>query len=67
MTRNMGAIDRILRLVLVAVVLFLYARGVIAGTLAIVLGVVAAIFLLTSILGICPLYGPLKISTRGKS
>ncbi len=66
MTKNMGAIDRVVRLVLVAVVVILYARGTISGTAAIVLGVLAAVFLLTSLVGFCPLYHPLKITTRGK-
>jgi len=66
MTKNMGAIDRIVRLLLVAVVIFLFARGMISGTTAIILGVVAAVFFLTSVMGFCPLYVPLKLSTRGK-
>lgn len=66
MTKNMGAIDRVVRLLLVAVVIVLYAMGKITGMTAIVLGVLAVIFLLTSALGFCPLYLPLKLSTRGK-
>jgi len=66
MTKNMGVIDRIVRLLLVAVVIFLYARGTISGTTAIILGVVAAVFFLTSAVGFCPLYVPLKLSTKGK-
>jgi hypothetical protein len=66
-TKNMGAIDRIVRLVVVAVIVFLLVQGTISGTTAVILGVVAAVFLLTSALGFCPLYVPLKLSTRGKS
>jgi len=64
MKQNMGTIDRVVRLILVAVVAALYFTGQISGTLAIVLGVVAVIFLLTSLVGFCPLYLPIKLSTR---
>lgn len=64
MKKNMGIIDRVVRLILVAVVAALYFTGQISGTLAIVLGVLAIIFLLTSLVGFCPLYLPLKLSTR---
>jgi hypothetical protein len=40
---------------------------VISGTWAIVLGILAIIFLLTSLIGVCPLYMPFKISTKKKS
>lgn len=64
MKKNMGTVDRIVRLIVVAAILLLYFTGVISGTLAIILGVVAAIFFLTSLISFCPLYVPLKISTR---
>ena len=64
MKKNMGTVDRIVRLIVVAAILLLYFTGVISGTLAIILGVVAAIFFLTSLISFCPLYLPLKISTR---
>jgi hypothetical protein len=64
MKQNMGTIDRVVRLILVAVVAALYFTGQISGTLAIVLGVLAIIFLVTSIIGWCPLYLPLKLSTK---
>ncbi len=64
MKSNMGAIDRAVRLIAVAIVAGLYFTGQISGTVAIVLGVLAAIFLITSIIGFCPLYVPLKLSTK---
>ena len=63
MKKNMGVIDRIIRLLLGGVVAVLYFTGVISGTLFIVLAVIAGIFVLTSIIGFCPLYLPLGIST----
>lgn len=66
MIKNMGTADRIIRIILALVVLVLYLTGVIAGWLAIVLGIVAVIFVLTSLVGFCPLYVPFKISTQKK-
>jgi hypothetical protein len=66
MKKNMGNLDRIIRLLVAAVVIVLYFLNVITGTLAIVLMVVAAIFVVTSFISFCPLYLPFKISTRSK-
>ena len=66
MKQNMGRIDRGIRILLVVAVAVLFFLGKITGIAAVVLGVLAAVFLLTSLIGFCPLYVPLKISTRGK-
>jgi hypothetical protein len=66
MKKNMGIIDRVIRVALVAVVAVLYFTGQITGIAAIVLGALGVIFLITSVLGFCPLYLPFGISTRGK-
>ena len=66
MKRNMGVVDRIVRVVLAAVVGVLYFTEQITGTAAIVLGILAVVFVVTSIVGVCPLYLPFGISTRGK-
>ncbi|QPC98401.1 MULTISPECIES: YgaP family membrane protein [Qipengyuania] len=63
MVKNMGSIDRTLRLIVAVVLAYLLLTGTISGTLAIVAGAVAAIFVLTSIVGFCPLYKPLGLST----
>lgn len=67
MKTNMGGIDRSLRLILAAVVAVLFFTGQLTGTAAVVLGIFAVIFVLTSLVGFCPLYVPLGISTRKKS
>jgi len=64
--KNVGTTDRIIRFALAVLVAVLYFTGVLNGTLAIVLGILAIIFLLTSFLGFCPLYLPLKLNTRKK-
>lgn len=64
MKGNMGTLDRIIRGVVAAVIVVLYIMGVIPSPWNIVLLVVAAIFIFTGIAGFCPLYLPLKISTK---
>jgi hypothetical protein len=67
MKKNMGTIDRIIRILLAIVVIVLYLNGSITGVAAIILGILALVFILTSLIGFCPLYMPLKISTIKKS
>ncbi len=64
MKKNMGKLDRIIRISLVVLIAVLYFTNVISGTLAIILGILALVFLLTSLVGVCPLYMPFGISTR---
>ncbi len=66
MKTNMGIIDRVVRIVIALVFIGLYFTGVISGTLAIVLLVLAGVFILTSLVGFCPLYWPLGIHTGKK-
>ncbi|MEL6444293.1 MAG: DUF2892 domain-containing protein [Bacteroidota bacterium] len=67
MTKNMHTVDRVVRLAIVALIAVLYFTGQISGLATILLGIVAAIFALTSFVGMCPLYRALGISTRGKA
>lgn len=62
----MGNADRIIRVIIAAVLGYLYYNGTIGGTLGIVLLVVAVVFVLTSLMGFCPLYKPLGINTCAK-
>lgn len=63
MNRNMSNLDRIIRVVLAVIFAYLYFGSVVSGTLGIVLLVLGGVFLLTSIVGFCPLYAPFKFST----
>ena len=63
MKKNMGSADRIIRVIIAAIVGVLYFTGTISGTLGIVLLVLAGVFLLTSFISFCPLYAPFGIST----
>ncbi|MBS1660897.1 MAG: DUF2892 domain-containing protein [Bacteroidetes bacterium] len=67
MKKNMGITDRVIRTLIAAVVIILFVNHFISGTLGIVLLAVAGIFVLTSLVGLCPLYSLFGISTcRGK-
>lgn len=56
MKPNMGGADRIIRLVVAAIVAVLYFTGTLTGIIGIVALVVAAVFVLTSLVSFCPLY-----------
>lgn len=64
MKKNMGVADRSVRALVALIIGALYFTGVIGGVLAIILGVVAVVFLLTSLISHCPGYVPLHFSTR---
>jgi hypothetical protein len=66
MKGNMGILDRIIRVALVAVVAVLYFTGQLSLVASIILGALAVIFLLTTIIGVCPLYLPFGLSTKRK-
>ena len=62
--QNMGTIDRAIRAAGALAIGVLWVTGVISGTLAIVLGLVAVVFAATSAAGSCPAYKPFGFSTR---
>lgn len=66
MKKNMAIVDRIVRVVIVALVAVLYFTHQLSPVAAIILGVLAVVFLLTSIVGTCPLYMLLGISSKRK-
>ena len=66
MKRNMGTIDKTIRILVAVVVVVLYFTHVISGVLAIILLALSAIFVVTSLISFCPLYLPLGLSTRNK-
>ena len=64
--KNMGTVDRIIRILVAVVIAVLYFTKLIGGTLAIILGIIAIAFILTSAIGFCPMYAPFKIKTLKK-
>ncbi|MEM1128806.1 MAG: DUF2892 domain-containing protein [Bacteroidota bacterium] len=67
MKKNMGSIDRVVRVLVAVLVGVLYLTGQISGTAALILGALAVVFVLTSVVSVCPLYLPFKLSTRGRA
>ncbi len=63
MNKNMGSTDKIIRLIIAAVLVVLYFTGTLTGTLGIIALVVAAVFTLTSLVSFCPLYTVFGIKT----
>lgn len=66
MKANLGSTDKIVRILAAILIVVLYFTHVISGTVAIILLVVAGIFIVTSFINFCPLYWPFGISTRKK-
>ena len=64
MKKNMSSLDRIIRVAVAVLFAVLYFGGIVTGTLGIVLLVLGVVFLLTSLVGFCPLYVPFKFSTN---
>ena len=63
MKKNMGTADRVIRIIIAAIVGILYFTGTISGTLGLVLLILAGVFVLTSLISFCPLYAPFGIKT----
>lgn len=63
MKRNMSNTDRIVRVIIAALFAYLYFGGIVTGALGVILVVLAAVFLLTSVVSFCPLYTLVKFST----
>ena len=66
MKKNMGTTDKVIRILVAIVLAVLYFTNVISGTLAIILGILAVVFVLTSFINFCPLYLPFGINTSKK-
>ena len=65
--RNMANWDRLLRLIVVIAIAAAWYTGYLSGTAALVLGALAAVFLLTSAISFCPLYRVFGFTTAGKN
>ena len=63
MKKNMGNADRLIRVIIAALIAYLYYNGTISGTLGTILLIFASVFVLTSLIKFCPLYTLLGINT----
>lgn len=66
MKKNIGTLDKAIRILIALVVITLYVTHVLSGTLAIVLLILSGILIVTSLLGFCPIYFPFGIQTTKK-
>ncbi len=66
MSRNMGTVDRAVRTAIGLVIFVALLMGIIPGIAGVILAIIAAVLLLTSAIGFCPIYALLNISTRRK-
>lgn len=66
MKLNLGTADRIIRILIAIVIGVGYFTHQITGTAAIILLILAIVLILTSLVGVCPLYLPFGISSRKK-
>ena len=67
MKKNMGTIDKVIRILIAVVIAILFFNNTITGTLGIVLLVLALVFVITSFISFCPLYLPFGINTGAKN
>jgi len=65
MKKNMGGIDRSIRILLGIVFAYLYFGGIVTGTWGLVLVIFGGIFVLTSLIGFCPAYALFGVNTCG--
>ncbi|MGE5394686.1 MAG: DUF2892 domain-containing protein [Candidatus Saccharibacteria bacterium] len=65
MKKNVGTVDKVIRIGAALIIIALFVANVISGTIGIILLVVAALLILTSFVSFCPVYWPFGISTRG--
>lgn len=67
MKKNVGIVDKAIRIILAILIAILYFTNQISGTVAIVLGIIAIMLLLTSLMSFCPFYAVVKLSTIKKN
>jgi hypothetical protein len=66
MKKNMGTIDKVVRILVAIAITGLYLTNIISGTVAIILLILAGVFIFSSFMSFCPLYLPSGISTQKK-
>ncbi len=64
--KNMGKADKIVRVLIAVLFTVLFLNHVVTGVMGVILVILAGVFLLTSVVGTCPLYLPFKIKTNHK-
>jgi hypothetical protein len=67
MKKNMGTVDKTIRLIVAIVLAGLYFSNIVTGTVGLILVILGAVFVLTSLISFCPLYFPFGINTCKKT
>jgi len=62
----MSKTDSIIRIIVAVGIAALWYGNVISGTLLLILGIVAGIFIITGFINFCPLYSVFGIRTKSK-
>jgi len=62
--KNIGKSDKIVRVLIAVLFTVLFLNQLITGIVGVILVILAGVFLLTSVVGTCPLYLPFKINTN---
>ena len=66
MQKNVGSVDKAIRLILALVLIYLYVNGTLSGTAGIIALVIAAVLIITSLTGFCFIYTLFGINTGKK-
>lgn len=62
-TRNVGAVDRILRVLPFAAFIYVWTTGALVGVPLIAFGIISVMLLITSVTGMCSIYAMLGLNT----
>ena len=65
MKKNMGNTDRVIRILLAAIFGYVYFTGIVTGITGLILAILGGVFVLTSLVGFCPLYTLFGFNTCG--
>lgn len=63
MKKNLGNLDRVVRLLIGAIVAILYFANILTGTVGLVLLIVGGILFATALISFCPLYAILGLNS----
>ncbi len=66
MKKNVGTTDKVIRILIAVILVVLFFTHVISGALGIILLVLAAVLVATSLISLCPIWLALGINTKGK-
>jgi len=66
MEKNVGSVDRIVRIVIGIILLYAAATGMVSGILMYVAGLLGIVMLVVAACAYCPLYPIMKINTASK-